>query len=105
MQKKLAAKAPARVTRSAENRAVRRAVAGTRVTTREEAFNQVLQKLEQFFDAAYVTVTWVDKGETFSLDGSTGNKYAVTALVQSAAEKAGPDGMDEVDTDDDQQPA
>jgi len=82
---------------SASAKLIKAAHAPTPAEEREAAFQHIAAQISEFFDAGYLVVSWVENGETMSMDVAVGNKFAAQGMIQEAAEKM---SMDEVDLDD-----
>jgi len=61
--------------------------APTPAEERERAFQHIAAQISEYFDAAYLTVSWMENGETFAMDVALGNKYAAHGMVKEAAAK------------------
>jgi hypothetical protein len=103
MDKKTKTGAPDPAT-AADRKLVKAACAPTTPAGREAAFQHILAQVSEFFESGFVIVSWTENGETFSLRRGIGNRFAVDAMVQSAADELVCGEPDDSD-DDDELPA
>ena len=60
---------------------------------RQKALQKVGTILSEFFDAAFVVVTWEEEGKTFKMDLGLGNKFTIDGLLDDIVEEKGWGGL------------